>query len=117
MRLSVSSDVQTTNLLSYILIISFNVFQNAVPLKGNEVNLTLGGIDLNNSGRLACFLPTILHYYHSQNREVSLSLVTCVVEFCSVIVKADKKLLTVQFPDGHDGRAFTLKVLKSSPLM
>ena len=26
-------------------------------------------------------------------------------------VKADKKLLTVLFPDGRDGRAFTLKVL------
>lgn len=28
-------------------------FQSAVPQKGSEVNLTLGGIDLNNSGRLA----------------------------------------------------------------
>ena len=28
----------------------------------------------------------------------------------SVVVKADKKLLTVLFPDGRDGRAFTLKV-------
>ncbi|KAK8705537.1 hypothetical protein V6N13_049137 [Hibiscus sabdariffa] len=45
--------------------------------KGNEVNLTLGGIDLNNSG--------------------------------SVVVKADKKLITVQFNDGRDGRTFTLK--------
>ncbi|XP_050375500.1 rho GTPase-activating protein REN1 isoform X2 [Argentina anserina] len=45
--------------------------------KGSEVNLTLGGIDLNNSG--------------------------------SVVVKEDKKLLTVLFPDGRDGRAFTLK--------
>ncbi|OMO50717.1 hypothetical protein CCACVL1_30305 [Corchorus capsularis] len=50
---------------------------SAVSQKGNEVNLTLGGIDLNNSG--------------------------------SVVVKADKKLLTVLFPDGRDGRAFTLK--------
>ncbi|XP_021903396.1 rho GTPase-activating protein REN1, partial [Carica papaya] len=50
---------------------------SAIPQKGNEVNLTLGGIDLNNSG--------------------------------SVVVKADKKLLTVLFPDGRDGRAFTLK--------
>lgn len=32
-------------------------------------------------------------------------------EFFSVVVKADKKLLTVLFPDGRDGRAFTLKVL------
>ncbi|KAF1871796.1 hypothetical protein Lal_00020591 [Lupinus albus] len=55
----------------------FSDFQSAIPQKGNEVNLTLGGIDLNNSG--------------------------------SVVVKADKKLLTVQFPDAHDGRAFTLK--------
>ncbi|XP_052190680.1 rho GTPase-activating protein REN1 isoform X2 [Diospyros lotus] len=50
---------------------------NAAPQKGSEVNLILGGIDLNNSG--------------------------------SVVVKADKKLLTVLFPDGRDGRAFTLK--------
>ncbi|KAM7514510.1 hypothetical protein LguiA_004093 [Lonicera macranthoides] len=50
---------------------------SAVPQKGGEVNLTLGGIDLNSSG--------------------------------SVVVKADKKLLTVLFPDGRDGRAFTLK--------
>ncbi|GMI64888.1 ROP1 ENHANCER 1 [Hibiscus trionum] len=51
--------------------------QNSVSQKGNEVNLTLGGIDLNNSG--------------------------------SVVVKADKKLITVQFNDGRDGRTFTLK--------
>ncbi|KAL0698382.1 hypothetical protein Bca4012_054504 [Brassica carinata] len=50
---------------------------SAVQQRGGEVNLTLGGIDLNNSG--------------------------------SVVVKADKKLLTVLFPDGRDGRAFTLK--------
>ena len=39
----------------HIFIIVFFALQNAVPQKGNEVNLTLGGIDLNNSGRLACF--------------------------------------------------------------
>ncbi|XP_075092968.1 rho GTPase-activating protein REN1-like isoform X2 [Nicotiana tabacum] len=50
---------------------------NAAPQKGGEVNLTLGGIDLNNSG--------------------------------SVVVKEDKKLLTVLFPDGRDGRSVTLK--------
>lgn len=38
------------------LVYCFSTFQNAVPQKGGEVNLTLGGIDLNNSGRLACFL-------------------------------------------------------------
>ncbi|KAK6940234.1 Ternary complex factor MIP1, leucine-zipper, partial [Dillenia turbinata] len=48
--------------------------ENAIPQKGSEVNLILGGIDLKNSG--------------------------------SVAVKADKKLLTVHFPDG---RTFTLK--------
>ncbi|RVX23885.1 Rho GTPase-activating protein 7 [Vitis vinifera] len=56
--------------------------QSIVPQKGGEVNLTLGGIDLNNSG--------------------------------SVVMKADKKLLTVLFPDGGDGRAFTLKVISLS---
>nr|XP_017257325.1 PREDICTED: rho GTPase-activating protein 7-like isoform X2 [Daucus carota subsp. sativus] len=52
--------------------------------KGGEVNLTLGGIDLNNSG--------------------------------SVVVREDKKLLTVLFPDGRDGRAFTLKAESSEDL-
>ncbi|MCD7460789.1 Rho GTPase-activating protein 5 [Datura stramonium] len=50
---------------------------STLPQRGGEVNLTLGGIDLNNSG--------------------------------SVVVREDKKLLTVLFPDGRDGRAFTLK--------
>uniref|UniRef100_A0A7N0RIK1 Rho GTPase activating protein n=1 Tax=Kalanchoe fedtschenkoi TaxID=63787 RepID=A0A7N0RIK1_KALFE len=51
---------------------------------GGEVNLTLGGIDLNNSG--------------------------------SVIVREDKRLLTILFPDGQDGRAFTLKTETSEDL-
>ncbi|KAF9605499.1 hypothetical protein IFM89_017518 [Coptis chinensis] len=42
-----------------------------LPQRGGEVNMTLGGIDLNNSG--------------------------------SVVVREDKKLLTVLFPDGQDG--------------
>ncbi|KAL3619622.1 hypothetical protein CASFOL_034534 [Castilleja foliolosa] len=50
---------------------------NVVSQKLGEVNLTLGGIDLNSSG--------------------------------SVVVKEDKKLITVLFTDGRDGRAFTLK--------
>ena len=37
-----------------------------------------------------------------------------VVQFYSVVMKADKKLLTVLFPDGGDGRAFTLKVISLS---
>lgn len=52
--------------------------------RGSDSNLTLGGIDLNNSG--------------------------------SVVVKADRKLLTVLFPDGRDGRAFTLKAESSEDL-
>ncbi|KAL8099655.1 hypothetical protein AgCh_032060 [Apium graveolens] len=52
--------------------------------RGGEVNMTLGGIDLNNSG--------------------------------SVVVREDKKLLTVLFPDGRDGRAFTLKAESSEDL-
>lgn len=39
---------QSSHLLSFII-------QSVAPQKGGEVNLTLGGIDLNNSGRLACF--------------------------------------------------------------
>nr|XP_043639419.1 rho GTPase-activating protein REN1-like [Erigeron canadensis] len=34
----------------------------------------------------------------------------------SVVVKADKKLLTVLFPDGRDGRSFTLKAETSEDL-
>ncbi|KAL6010100.1 Rho GTPase-activating protein 7 [Asimina triloba] len=59
-------------------------YLNALPKRGGEVNLTLGGIDLNNSG--------------------------------SVVVREDKKLLTVLFPDGRDGRAFTLKAETSEDL-
>ncbi|XP_010520759.1 PREDICTED: rho GTPase-activating protein REN1 isoform X2 [Tarenaya hassleriana] len=64
-------------ILTRTSLVFFRSDPSAVPQKGSEVNLTLGGIDLNNSG--------------------------------SVVVKADKKLLTVLFPDGRDGRAFTLK--------
>ncbi|GMN40114.1 hypothetical protein TIFTF001_009342 [Ficus carica] len=64
-------------ILTRTSLVFFRSDPSAVPQKGGEVNLTLGGIDLNNSG--------------------------------SVVVKADKKLLTVLFPDGRDGRAFTLK--------
>ncbi|KAF8403647.1 hypothetical protein HHK36_011751 [Tetracentron sinense] len=58
--------------------------ESAIPQSGGEVNLTLGGIDLNNSG--------------------------------SVVVREDKRLLTVLFPDGRDGRAFTLKAESSEDL-
>ncbi|KAH0728022.1 hypothetical protein KY290_003719 [Solanum tuberosum] len=58
--------------------------RSTLPQRGGEVNLTLGGIDLNNSG--------------------------------SVVVREDKKLLTVLFPDGRDGRAFTLKAETSEDL-
>ncbi|KAF4362496.1 hypothetical protein G4B88_023909 [Cannabis sativa] len=64
-------------ILTRTSLVFFRSDPSAVPQKGSEVNLTLGGIDLNNSG--------------------------------SVVVKADKKLLTVLFPDGREGRAFTLK--------
>ncbi|KAG5541852.1 hypothetical protein RHGRI_021635 [Rhododendron griersonianum] len=71
-------------ILTRTSLVFFRSDPNAVTQKGNEVNLTLGGIDLNNSGR--------------------------------VDVKADKKLLTVLFPDGRDGRAFTLKAETSEDL-
>ncbi|XP_012568403.1 rho GTPase-activating protein REN1 isoform X2 [Cicer arietinum] len=64
-------------ILTQTSLVFFRSDPNAVSQKANELNLTLGGIDLNNSG--------------------------------SVSIKADKKLLTVQFPDGRDGRVFTLK--------
>ncbi|KAJ7965799.1 Rho GTPase activating protein [Quillaja saponaria] len=71
-------------ILTRTSLVFFRSDPSAVPQKGNEVNLTLGGIDLNNSG--------------------------------SVVVKADKKLLTVLFPDGRDGRTFTLKAETSEDL-
>ncbi|KNA20912.1 hypothetical protein SOVF_047780 isoform B [Spinacia oleracea] len=64
-------------ILTRTSLVFFRSDPSAAPQKGGEVNLTLGGIDLNNSA--------------------------------SVEVKPEKKLLTVFFPDGRDGRAFTLK--------
>lgn len=71
-------------ILTRTSLVFFKNDPNALPQKGGEVNLTLGGIDLNNSG--------------------------------SVVVRAGKKLLTVLFPDGRDGRAFTLKAETSEDL-
>uniref|UniRef100_A0A6N2MJG0 Rho-GAP domain-containing protein n=1 Tax=Salix viminalis TaxID=40686 RepID=A0A6N2MJG0_SALVM len=71
-------------ILTRTSLVFFRSDPSAIPQKGGEVNLTLGGIDLNNSG--------------------------------SVVVKADKKLLTVLFPDGRDGRTFTLKAETSEDL-
>ncbi|XP_047330294.1 rho GTPase-activating protein 7 [Impatiens glandulifera] len=64
-------------ILTRTSLVFFKNDPSALPQRAGEVNLTLGGIDLNNSG--------------------------------SVVVREDKKLLTVLFPDGRDGRAFTLK--------
>ncbi|KAA8549980.1 hypothetical protein F0562_001663 [Nyssa sinensis] len=64
-------------ILTRVSLVFFKNDPSALPQRGGEVNLILGGIDLNNSG--------------------------------SVVVREDKKLLTVLFPDGRDGRAFTLK--------
>ncbi|PIA37073.1 hypothetical protein AQUCO_03100080v1 [Aquilegia coerulea] len=71
-------------ILTRTSLVFFRSDPSVIPQKGSEVNLTLGGIDLNNSG--------------------------------SVVVKEDKKLLTVLFPDGRDGRAFTLKAESSEDL-
>ncbi|XP_020105128.1 rho GTPase-activating protein REN1-like isoform X2 [Ananas comosus] len=71
-------------ILTHTSLVFFRTDPNAPPVKGSEPNVTLGGIDLNNSG--------------------------------SVVVKADKKLLTVLFPDGRDGRTFTLKAETSEDL-
>ncbi|XP_052187747.1 rho GTPase-activating protein 7-like isoform X2 [Diospyros lotus] len=65
-------------ILTRTSLVFFKNNPSALPQRDGEVNLTLGGIDLNNSG--------------------------------SVVVREDKKLLTVLFPEGRDGRAFTLKV-------
>ncbi|KAI3518316.1 hypothetical protein L1887_06909 [Cichorium endivia] len=71
-------------ILTRTSLVFFKNDPSALPQRGSEVNLTLGGIDLNNSG--------------------------------SVVVREDKKLLTVLFPDGRDGRAFTLKAETSEDL-
>ncbi|CAN1340914.1 Rho GTPase-activating protein REN1 [Linum perenne] len=71
-------------ILTKTSLVFFRSDPSVVAQKGSEANLTLGGIDLNNSG--------------------------------SVVVKVDKKLLTVLFPDGRDGRAFTLKAETSEDL-
>lgn len=71
-------------ILTRTSLVFFKNDPTALPQRGGEVNLTLGGIDLNNSG--------------------------------SVVVREDKKLLTVLFPDGRDGRAFTLKAESSEDL-
>uniref|UniRef100_A0A453IH02 PH domain-containing protein n=1 Tax=Aegilops tauschii subsp. strangulata TaxID=200361 RepID=A0A453IH02_AEGTS len=63
-------------ILTRASLVFFRSDPNAPP-RGNEPVVTLGGIDLNNSG--------------------------------SVVVKEDRKLLTVLFPDGREGRTFTLK--------
>ncbi|KAL9234814.1 hypothetical protein vseg_009640 [Gypsophila vaccaria] len=71
-------------ILTRTSLVFFKNDPSVLPQRGGEVNLTLGGIDLNNSG--------------------------------SVVVREDKKLLTVLFPDGRDGRAFTLKTETSEDL-
>ncbi|KAL3620333.1 Rho GTPase-activating protein 7 [Castilleja foliolosa] len=71
-------------ILTRTSLVFFKNDPSALLQRGGEVNLTLGGIDLNNSG--------------------------------SVVVREDKKLLTVLFPDGRDGRAFTLKAETSEDL-
>ncbi|CAL5434049.1 unnamed protein product [Camellia sinensis] len=71
-------------ILTRTSLVFFKNDPSALPQRGGEVNITLGGIDLNNSG--------------------------------SVVVREDKKLLTVLFPDGRDGRAFTLKAETSEDL-
>lgn len=72
-------------ILTRTSLVFFKNDPSALPQRGSDVNLTLGGIDLNNSG--------------------------------SVVVREDKKLLTVLFPDGREGRAFTLKAETSEDLI
>lgn len=82
-------------------------FQTVSPQKPGEVNLILGAIDLNSSGRLAFFL--FLSSLMPQFRWLHIIFVKQSTEVSSpysVVVKEDKKLLTVLFPDGRDGRTF-----------
>ncbi|ONM25822.1 Rho GTPase-activating protein 7 [Zea mays] len=70
-------------ILTRTSLVFFKNDPSTLPQRSGEVNLTLGGIDLNNSG--------------------------------SVVVREDKRLLTVLFPDGRDGRAFTLNFFIRMP--
>ncbi|KAJ9560395.1 hypothetical protein OSB04_005555 [Centaurea solstitialis] len=81
--------------LTQTSLVFFRSDPNAAPQRGGEANLTLGGIDLNSSGSILMLATSLL------KRSLSLNF--------SVVVKADKKLLTVLFPNGRDGRTFTLK--------
>ncbi|KAL5720107.1 hypothetical protein ACHQM5_012805 [Ranunculus cassubicifolius] len=76
----------TSSLIFLILRLLLIIWKSRteLPQRGGEVNLTLGGIDLNSAG--------------------------------SVVVREDKKLLTVLFPDGREGRGFTLKAESSEDL-
>ncbi|KAF5930248.1 hypothetical protein HYC85_031121 [Camellia sinensis] len=74
-------------ILTRISLVFFKNDPSTLPQRGGEVNLILGGIDLDNSG--------------------------------SVVVREDKRLLTILFPDTCDGRgerAFTLKAETSKDL-
>ncbi|GMP91452.1 hypothetical protein CsSME_00042151 [Camellia sinensis var. sinensis] len=74
-------------ILTRISLVFFKNDPSTLPQRGGEVNLILGGIDLDNSG--------------------------------SVVVREDKRLLTILFPDTCDGRgerAFTLKAETSKAL-
>nr|GEX49908.1 Rho GTPase-activating protein 7-like isoform X1 [Tanacetum cinerariifolium] len=63
-------------ILTRTSLVFFKNDPSAISQRGGEVNLTLGGIDLNNSG--------------------------------SVVVREDKKLLTVLFPDGPPSAALVM---------
>ncbi|KAL7174380.1 hypothetical protein ACSBR2_033611 [Camellia fascicularis] len=74
-------------ILTRISLVFFKNDPSTLPQRGGEINLILGGIDLDNSG--------------------------------SVVVREDKRLLTILFPDTCDGRgerAFTLKAETSKDL-
>ncbi|KAF3786874.1 Rho GTPase-activating protein 7 [Nymphaea thermarum] len=61
------------------------------------------------------FLEEALVYPNSNIISI-LSKVRCPKKVVNVIVRADKKLLTVSFPNGGDGRGFTLKAETSEDL-
>ncbi|XP_078442596.1 rho GTPase-activating protein 7-like isoform X2 [Wolffia australiana] len=97
-------------ILTRTSLVFFKNDPSALPQRGGEVNLTLGGIDLNNSGRFACLC------FLKNSVQVNILFLHTHLLFHSVVVREDKKLLTVLFPDGRDGRAFTLKADTSEDL-
>ncbi|XP_048570450.1 rho GTPase-activating protein 7-like isoform X1 [Triticum urartu] len=100
-------------ILTRTSLVFFKSDPNTLPQRSGEVSATLGGIDLNNSGR---YLSHSINTFSFMDVVRGINTISKYIFLCSVVVREDKKLLTVLFPDGRDGRAFTLKAETSEDL-